>query len=209
MGLTSIQTGINMAFTFFLITQLENLDENEKSWIASMVTIFLPVGSLLAGPLMDLFGRKALAMTSCIFFTVAWLLMANQSALRMIYLALALSGIASGFTTAGLVYVSEISHNQMRFVLMCFNSVFVAIGICLPYAAGDHRVMAYIFFGLSAVSFITMFFIPESPYWLAAFGKKDRCAARKSLNWLCPKNSVSRESIKSNVKSPIISRPLF
>nr|XP_012217507.1 PREDICTED: uncharacterized protein LOC105669234 isoform X7 [Linepithema humile] len=61
-----IQAGINMAYSTVLLSGLESdnadikVTENEESWIASLVTITLPVGSLIAGPLMDRFGRKTM-----------------------------------------------------------------------------------------------------------------------------------------------------
>jgi facilitated trehalose transporter len=184
-----------MAYSAILLPQLQEVTRSEASWIASIVTITLPIGSLMSGPLMDRFGRQKLSQFSCFVFIVAWLVVANHSGIWMIYVARALSGVAGGLTTVGLVYVSEISHKQMRPVLMCFNSVFVAFGILLTYAAGalfEYRTVAYIFCGLSVLTWLAFFLVPESPYWLAAFGEKDREAARTSLSWLYRKKLVSK-----------------
>ena len=99
-----IQAGINMAFSSILIPQLLANDEivinkNSASWIASIVTISLPLGSLACGFLMDRFGRRKLAMFMSLPFTLAWILIVFSSNIYMIYAARIISGISGGKET--------------------------------------------------------------------------------------------------------------
>ncbi|KAL0099257.1 hypothetical protein PUN28_020082 [Cardiocondyla obscurior] len=139
---------------------------------ASLVTITLPIGSLIAGPLMDKFGRKIVSLVSCIPAAISWVSLIFAKSLTTIYAARIIAGIAAGLTTVGLVYISEITHPQIRPMLLCLNSVFVSLGIlitCCLAVLLDWRQMNIIFFALECCIFLLLFFVPESPYWLVCF----------------------------------------
>lgn len=140
--------------------------------VASLVTITLPVGSIFAGPLMDKFGRKTVCLLSCIPAAISWVLLIFAKSLITIYMARVIAGIASGLTTVGLVYISELSHPQVRPMLLCLNSVFVSLGIlitCCLAVLLDWDKIAMIFLALECCIFFAFFFVPESPYWLVCF----------------------------------------
>ncbi|KAL6267053.1 hypothetical protein P5V15_000129 [Pogonomyrmex californicus] len=174
-----IKAGINMAYSTVLLSGLESdtdqmlkMTENEESWIASLVTITLPIGSLIAGLLMDKFGRKMVCLLSCIPAAISWISLIFAKSLITIYAARVIAGIAAGLTTAGVVYISELTHPQVRPMLLCLNSVFVSFGILITYCLAimlDWRKMAIIFLALECCIFFTLYFVPESPYWLVYF----------------------------------------
>ncbi|XP_012276804.1 facilitated trehalose transporter Tret1-2 homolog isoform X2 [Orussus abietinus] len=193
-----IQAGINMAYSTILTNGLKRgennitIDENAESWIASIVTISLPIGSLLVGPLMDKFGRKTICLASCVPVIGSWILLMISNSLPMVYFARTMAGAAAGLTTVGLVYVSEITHPQVRPMLLCLNSVFVSFGIlisCFFAMWLNWYQMAIIFLVLNIFIFFALFTIPESPYWLLcfngeAFNEKRTAKAERSLKWL-------------------------
>lgn len=101
MNFLVIQAGINMAYSSILIPQLLEskeieIDTNKASWIASIVTISVPIGSLACGFLMDRFGRKKLAIFMSLPFTVAWMFIVFAQNIYMIYIARVISGISGG-----------------------------------------------------------------------------------------------------------------
>jgi facilitated trehalose transporter len=91
-----------MAFSAILIPQLSlpdsdiKIDLNSASTVASIVTLSIAFGALLAGPLMDKYGRKRLAMSICGPFIIAWLMVLFASNIYMIYVARLISGVAGG-----------------------------------------------------------------------------------------------------------------
>lgn len=122
---------------------------------------------------MDKFGRKMVCLFSCVPAIISWILFIFAKSIITIYTARFIAGIAAGLTTTSLIYISELSHPQIRPMLLCLNSVFVSLGIlitcCLAVLLDWHK-MAIVFLALECCIFFALFFVPESPYWLACFG---------------------------------------
>ncbi|GJQ81952.1 hypothetical protein Trydic_g20417 [Trypoxylus dichotomus] len=193
-----IQAGINMAYSAVLLPQLFadgtdlKITMEESTWIASIVTLALPPGSLVVGPLMDKFGRKKICMLTAIPFMCSWIIQGRATAVWHMYVARVLAGLAAGLSTVSIVYVSEISHPNFRPMFLSLNSVFVSFGILITCIFGtlfDWRIMALIYCGISAFSFVALFFVPETPHWLATF-KDDSSGAARSLKWTYPEQEV-------------------
>lgn len=168
-------------------------------FIASLVTITLPIGSIVAGPLMDRFGRKMISVLSCVPAAISWILLIFAKSVIAIYAARVVLGIAAGLTTVGLVYISELTHPQVRPMLLCLNSVFVSLGIlitCCLAALLDWRTMAITFLVLEFCIFLALYFVPESPYWLCfrsgMFDEKQLCEMKRNLKRLNRREIVSR-----------------
>lgn len=213
-----IQAGINMSFSSILLPQLTAddsdiiIDKSEASWIASLVTIALPVGALTAGVLMDRYGRKRMCMITTLPFIVAWLLQANAKTAWQIYIARIIAGVSGGLSTVSLVYVSEITHPNFRPMLLSLNSVFVSLGILITCVFGlwfQWRVMAMIYCTMALVSLVLLWFLPESPHWLVTF-KNETHSAAKSLRWLYADNQLFESQYQRLLESkPLRPEPLL
>ncbi|CAH1102111.1 unnamed protein product [Psylliodes chrysocephalus] len=193
-----IQAGINMAFSAVLLPQLNEtrsemtISKSEASWVASLVTIVLPIGSLAVGPLMDKYGRKKICLIANIPTVFAWLLVYYAQNVWYLYVARIISGLVGGLVTVALIYVSEIAHPKLRSMLLCLNSVFVTFGILLTCLLGlwfPWRTMAFIFIVMTILLSVCMWFIPESPHWLFIF-KEDHQATSEALSWLYGSNNL-------------------
>lgn len=149
---------------------------------------------------MDRFGRKMVCLLSCLPATMSWLLLIFADSIVTVYAARVVAGIAAGLTTVDLIYISELTHPQVRPMLLCLNSVFVSLGIlitCCLAVLLDWRKMAIVFLALECCIFFALFYVPESPYWLVCFGrgmsdKKRVCEMRRSLKRLNRRQTVSR-----------------
>ncbi|KAF5272800.1 hypothetical protein FQA39_LY07827 [Lamprigera yunnana] len=207
----SIPAGINLAFSAILLPQLHNsgdihITTSEASWIASLVTISLPIGTVLIGVLMDRFGRKKGCMLTTIFFAIAWIVTGTAKNVWTIYCGRLLAGFASGLTTVSVVYICEVTHPNFRPMLLGLTSVYVSLGILLTCVLGywcNWRVMCYVYLFLEVIIFVFLFFIPESPYWLVIF-RNDKSNAVKSLRWLYKEaeayNNESHQLLTTDLK---------
>lgn len=161
------------------------LMSNEWNFLsASLVTICLPIGAFIIGPLMDSFGRKRMALVTCVPFLVSWTIVAQATNVWHIYLARIVAGISGGFTTVSLIYVAEIAHPQFRPMLLSFNSVFVSFGILLTSVCGlffDWRTIAIVNGAATVLSFLIILFIPESFLWLLHFKSGRSLEAEKAI----------------------------
>ncbi|RZC36929.1 facilitated trehalose transporter Tret1 [Asbolus verrucosus] len=187
-----IQAGINMSFSAILLPQLNEkksdirISKSEASWIASIVAIALPLGSLIIGPLMDKYGRRRLCICATVPFAISWIIHASAKNVWHLYVARIIAGFSGGLTTVALVYVSEVTHPSYRTMLLSLNSVFVSFGILFTCLLGlwfKWRVMAVINCFLVFATLIMLWFIPESPHWEIVF-RNNPDAAAKSLEWL-------------------------
>lgn len=167
--------------------------------IASLITLSLPIGSLISGPLMDKFGRKAVCLLSCVPAAITWVLFLFANSVITIYITRIVAGITAGLTTVNLIYISELTHPKIRAMLLCLNSVFVSLGIlivCCLAVVLDWRKMTIIFLILECCIFLTLYFVPESPYWLVCFqngmfNEERICKMKHNLKRLNRKEAVS------------------
>jgi sugar porter (SP) family MFS transporter len=151
---------------------------------------------LLAGGLSDKFGRKRLLTASALLFKVTSLGNALAGSFTVFILWRVFGGVAIGLASIlSPMYIAEIAPAQIRGKLVAINQLTVVVGILLaqyvnwflvrhlPAGATDEFIRDSWFgqrgwrwmFGLTAAPallfFIGMFFLPESPRWLAKQGK--------------------------------------
>ena len=82
-------------------------------------------------------------------------------------------------------------------MLLCFNSVFVSIGILLTYTLNlffSWRFVGSFYIALSMITFLLIIMLPESPPWLITFNHKNKnqnLDALRSMHWIYRKKDVS------------------
>lgn len=182
-----------------------HLDDPALSgWANSCALIGCLFGALAAGVLSDKFGRKRLLIVAAFLFASTSLGNALAHNFSVFVAWRMLGGVAIGLASSlSPMYIAEMAPAGLRGRLVAVNQLTIVIGILLaqyinwalvrglPEHATDEFIVASWYgqqgwrwmFGLTAVPsllfFVSMFFVPESPRWLAKNGRE--AAAREVL----------------------------
>lgn len=211
--LGSVGMGTNLGYSSPAIPSLKqnttdgglNVDDNEESWIGSLMTVGALTGGLVAGYLVDSMGRKLSIMLSSLGFIAGWVLIATAGTVVVLCLGRVVTGFFTGLISLAVpVYVSEISRPEVRGTLGTGIQLSVTIGILGVYVFGKFlgwRALAFLCMTVPAAMGVLMIFMVESPRWLMQKGKRDD--ALKSLQFLYSPNSDHegmRNQIEQNIK---------
>ncbi len=133
-------------------------------------------GNLMAGPLADRFGRKAVLIVVAALFAIS----ATWSALATGYTEFITARIIGGVGIGGAIliapiYIAEIAPPKLRGSLVSFNQLNIVIGISVAYFSnyflvnfGDEswRWMLGVEAIPATIYFLALFTVPRSPRWL-------------------------------------------
>ncbi|CAG8400618.1 unnamed protein product [Penicillium salamii] len=170
---------------------------NYEGWVVSSMLLGQTVGVLIAGPLGERRGRKAVIMLSAILYTIGAILMAaNFGSLAELLVGRIFSGLGSGAgMVVGPIYISEIAPTEMRGMMTTFYNINIMAGVAGSYwinfgsleqiAAENSwqwRTTLVLQLIPSVVLFIGYVFFPESPRYLMMRGRAN--AAHDSLSRL-------------------------
>lgn len=167
-------------------TDVLQLTKEQISWFSSINLICVPVGCLVSGWVTQPLGRKRAMQIVNLPFIAAWLMFYFATTLEELYAALVITGLAGGLMEAPvLTYVAEITQPHLRGMLSATSSMCVILGIFVQFLLGNFfywRTVAAVNVSFPAIAAIALFFVPESPYWLASQGRTRD--AERSLCWL-------------------------
>ncbi|KAJ2356770.1 Bifunctional purine biosynthesis protein PurH [Coemansia erecta] len=144
-------------------------------------------GSLLSGVAADRFGRKRMLMYNNAFFVGGALLACLATSIAQLAVGRFVSGIGCG-VAANVVstYCSEMSTVRSRGFMGGFQQLMILVGVFLSQVvsiglskAPLWRALFSISAGVAIGQTLLLFFIPESPKFLASIGRMDE--ARKVL----------------------------
>ncbi|MTI33390.1 D-xylose transporter XylE [Xanthovirga aplysinae] len=179
-----ISGAIGSVRTYFGLTAIQ------MGWAASSALVGCIIGAFLAGPLSNKFGRRPSLIIGAILFLVSAIgsALPEQFTVFIIYRIIGGAGVGIASMLSPM-YIAEIAPAPIRGRLVSFNQFAIVFGIMLVYFVnyfialqGDNswnieegwRWM----FGSEAIPalifLIFLFFVPESPRWLALNGATDR-----------------------------------
>lgn len=133
-------------------------------------------GNLMAGPMADRFGRKAVLIVVAALFAVS----ATWSALATGYTEFIIARIIGGVGIGGAIliapiYIAEIAPPKLRGSLVSFNQLNIVIGISVAYfsnyflvdsGSDSWRWMLGVEAIPAIIYFLALFTVPKSPRWL-------------------------------------------
>ncbi len=180
---------------FFFIAQSPGL----QGFAMSSALIGCLIGAAVSGIFSDRYGRKRLLLFSALLFTLSAIGTGAVSGFTGFIVYRIIGGIGIGLaSTLSPMYIAEISPAAMRGKFVSLNQLTIVIGILLaqiinwqiaqpvPAGATDVDILhswngqtgwRWMFWAESipaGLFFILMFFVPESPRWLAKTGNKKR-----------------------------------
>ncbi|RKY05787.1 MAG: arabinose-proton symporter, partial [Planctomycetota bacterium] len=179
-------TGVINGSLDFVVSRFE-LSANMKGWAASSALLACIPGALFAGALSDRLGRKKVL----IFAAVAFLISAIGTALPrnitefIIFRVIGGLGVGAASMTSPM-YIAEISPARIRGRMVSINQFAIITGMLVVYfvnyfIGGFHDEAWNTEFGWrwmfgseslpAAVLLLLMFFVPETPRWLAKQGR--------------------------------------
>ena len=180
---------------FFDITNSPNL----QGWAMSSALLGCLFGAIASGIFSDRYGRKKLLIFAAFLFSLSAVGTGASNNYAPFILYRIMGGIGIGLASnLSPMYIAEISPASMRGKFVSLNQLTIVIGILLaqlanwqiaepvPPAATDAEILAswngqmawrWMFWAETVPAglfFILMFFVPESPRWLAKNGKEDK-----------------------------------
>ncbi|XP_035919642.1 uncharacterized protein LOC118517520 [Anopheles stephensi] len=172
------------------------LSREQISWLSSINLICVPLGSIFSGMLAQPIGRRRAMQLINIPIFIAWMLFHYASDVTFLYLGLALAGLSGGLGEAPvLTYVAEITQPRYRGMLAATGSTCVILGVLLEFLMGSFmkwRAVALVSSAVPVLAALLLFFIPESPVWLASKGRLEQ--SRAALAWL--RGWTSKEQVE-------------
>ncbi|KAJ6305822.1 hypothetical protein OIU78_021197 [Salix suchowensis] len=141
------------------------LSVSAYSFFGSIVTIGGMVGAILSGKTADLVGRRGTMWACQIICMAGWLAIAFAKKAWCLDIGRFLVGVAIGILTYVVpVYISEITPKNLRGRFTSANQLLVCCGFAVTYFVGTTIP--------SILQIVCLFFVPESPRWLAKVGRQ-------------------------------------
>ncbi|RID56113.1 hypothetical protein BRARA_G03336 [Brassica rapa] len=179
-ALGPIQFGFTCGYsspTQAAITKDLGLTVSEYSVFGSLSNVGAMVGAIASGQIAEYIGRKGSLMFAAIPNIIGWLCISFAKDTSFLYMGRLLEGFGVGIISYTVpVYIAEIAPQNMRGGLGSVNQLSVTIGIMLAYLLGlfvPWRILAVLGTLPCIVLIPGLFFIPESPRWLAKMGMTD------------------------------------
>ncbi|CAL1407264.1 unnamed protein product [Linum trigynum] len=170
----------------------------QYSTFGSILTIGRMLSSLVNGKTADIIGRRYTMWVSEVFFLVSWSVIAFANLPWLLDLGRFIMGFAVGINVYVIpVYIAEITPKNSRGTLTSTHQFMLTFGFSLVYLTGtliSWRALALVGVVPCLLHVLGIFFIPESPRWLAQLGKDKELEA--TLRYLRGKSvDVSQEGL--------------
>ncbi len=177
------------------------ITSHQQEWVVSSMMFGAAVGAIGSGWLNFRLGRKYSLMIGAILFVVGSLCSAFAPNTEILIIARILLGLAVGIASyTAPVYLSEIAPEKIRGSMISMYQLMITIGILAAYLSdtgfsytGAWRWMLGVITIPALLLLIGVFFLPDSPRWLAARGNDDK--ARRVLERLRDSTAQAKKEL--------------
>ncbi|HBT96033.1 MAG TPA: MFS transporter [Coriobacteriia bacterium] len=168
-----------VSYTMPQIAQEWGLDSVAKGSLSSWSMVGLVVGSFLAGPLSDTFGRKKIITLSVFFYGLMTIPVFFAPNFTFFAVMRVIAGVGLGVCTPIVTTLfAEFTPTRYRSFFVTFGMAWMIVGWVVAGVVGTAVVQVaswhwcYLIGGLPAIfAFFLWKFLPESPHWCANKGK--------------------------------------
>ena len=166
------------------------ITNHQQEWVVSSMMFGAAVGAVGSGWLNFRIGRKYSLMIGAVLFVIGSLASALAPNVDVLIIARVLLGLAVGIASyTAPIYLSEIAPEKIRGSMISMYQLMITIGILAAYLSdtgfsytGAWRWMLGVITIPAVLLLVGVFFLPDSPRWLAARGSNEK--ARRVLEKL-------------------------
>jgi MFS transporter, SP family, arabinose:H+ symporter len=190
------------------------LSKLQLGWAVGSLTLNATLAMLLAGPLSDRFGRRAILKTAAVLFGVSAIASALAPTFTILVIARMIGGLGVGASLiVAPMFIAEISPPRMRGKMVSINQLNIVIGISAAFFTnylilrwgqsdlgwaqtlmlGEHnwRWMLGLETLPAVIYFIGLFFVPQSPRWQIRAGRIEE--ARQTMDRLFGEDEAGKQ----------------
>ncbi|KAI8020951.1 Sugar transporter ERD6-like 5 [Camellia lanceoleosa] len=155
------------------------LSDAAYSVFGSILTLGALLGAVMCGKMADLIGRRGTMAFSQIFCIIGWFAIAFAEGAWNLDLGRLSLGYGIGLLSYVVpVYIAEITPKNLRGGFTTVNQLLVTTGLSMTYLIGivvNWRVLSLIGVVPCVLQLLGLYFMPESPRWLAMLGRWSQC----------------------------------
>jgi len=202
------------------------LTKAQLGFAVACLTLTSTLGMVVSGPLSDKLGRKKVLVYASVLFFISALL----SALAQGFISLVVARMIGGFGVgAALIlapmYIAEMAPPKLRGRMVSFNQLNIVLGISIAFFTNylilkfgqsdaawtqalkfeeyNWRWMLGLEMLPAILYFVCLFFVPESPRWLAMKGRDDEAKAIMARMTSREEAEAEYVAIKENIAKDI------
>ncbi|XP_054801319.1 sugar transporter ERD6-like 7 isoform X1 [Prosopis cineraria] len=174
-----------------------NLSLAEYSLFGSILTFGAMIGAITSGPVADFIGRKGAMRTSSAFCIAGWLAIYFSEGPWPLDIGRLATGYGMGvFSYVVPVFIAEIAPKELRGRLTTLNQFMIVTAVSVSFIIGtviSWRALALTGLIPCAILLFGLFFIPESPRWLAKKGRENDFVSALKI-FRCKDADISAEA---------------